>query len=91
MELYIDPGDYTSVSNMELIFRQASASEPLCNNIQLENDDILESDESFFVILSSSDRAVTLEPNNATVIINNDDSKWFSFTGWTVLIYLHLL
>lgn len=60
---------------MELRFGVASANQPECANILLVDDDILENDETFFVVLSSSDIAVTINPDTATVTINNDDGK----------------
>ena len=67
--------DYTPVSNMELRFRVASATQPQCDDIQLVNDNIRENDETFFVMLSSSDSAVMINPSAAAVTINNDDGK----------------
>ena len=69
---------------MELTFQPAPTPQPQCDNIQLENDNIVENNEIFQVILTSIDSAVVTDPNNTTVTINNDDSKWFSFTCWTV-------
>ena len=67
--------DYIPVSNMELTFQPAPTPQPQCDDIQLENDNIVESDEIFRVILSSTDSAVVTDPNTATVTISNDDSK----------------
>ena len=61
---------------MELTFRPATATESRCGDIQITNEDILEDDESFDVILGSSDNAVVINPNVATVTIRNDDSKF---------------
>lgn len=60
---------------MELRFRVASATEPQCAGIPLVDDSIRENDETFFVMLSSSDGAVVINPSAATVTINNDDGK----------------
>ena len=60
---------------MELRFRVASATQPQCADIQLVDDSILENDETFLVILSSSDSVVMINPNTATVTISNDDGK----------------
>ena len=60
---------------MELRFRVASASQPQCADIQLIDDSILENDETFFIMLTSTDSAVTVNPNAATVTINDDDGK----------------
>lgn len=60
---------------MELRFRVASATQPQCADIQLVDDNIRENDETFFVMLSSSDSAVMINPSAGTVTINNDDGK----------------
>ncbi len=74
--------DYTSVSSMELTFQPATATEPRCGDIQIVNEDVLEEDESFNVILGSSDNAVVVDSNTATVTIRNDDSKFHQiFSG----------
>lgn len=61
---------------MELSFQPATANEPSCGDVQIANEDILEDDESFSVILDSSDNAVVINSNTATVTISNDDSKF---------------
>lgn len=52
-----------------------SISQPVCADILVMNDGILENNESFLVILSSLDRAVTIATSISTVNIINDDSK----------------
>ena len=61
---------------MELTFRPATATESHCGDIQITNEDVLENDESFDVILGSSDSAVIINPSTTTVTIRNDDSKF---------------
>lgn len=63
------------MSNVEIRFQPASVSQPQCADIQLVDDNVLENDENFFVILSSLDSAVLTNPSTATVTINNDDGK----------------
>ena len=60
---------------MELRFRAVSATQPQCADIQLVDDSILENDETFIVILSSSDSVAMINPNTATVTISNNDGK----------------
>ena len=72
--------DYSPVSNIELLFQPASASQPQCVDIQLVDDSVLENNETFLVTLSSSDSAVLTNPNAATVTINNDDGKMLQYT-----------
>ena len=64
-----------SESDIELTFRPRSADVPQCNTLLLINDNVLESDESFHVILSTSDSAVMINPDTTLVTINNDDCK----------------
>ena len=73
---FLGSDDYTSVSNMELSFQPATATEPSCGDVQITNEDILEDDESFIVTLDSSDNAIVIDSNTATVTIRNDDSKF---------------
>ena len=70
------PGDYIPMFNAELTFNPDTNGEPQCVDLQLQNDDILESDESFLIILSQTidDAAVVLGLDTATVIISDDDS-----------------
>lgn len=58
---------------MEITFQ--SASQEVCTNILITEDGILESQEDFSVILSSSDRAVVTTSSTSTVTIINDDRK----------------
>ena len=64
-----------SESNVGLTFQPRSADVPQCDILQLINDDILESDENFRIILSTSDSAVVINPDTTLVTINNDDCK----------------
>ena len=73
---FLGSDDYTSVSSMELSFQPATVTEPSCGDVQIANEDILEDDESFTVILDSSDNAVVINSNTVTVTIRNDDSKF---------------
>ena len=70
------PGDYISVIDAELTFNPDTNGEPQCVDLQLQNDDILENDESFLINLSQpdNDAAVVLGLSTATVTINDDDS-----------------
>lgn len=72
----IGSDDYTSVSSMELTFRPATSTNPQCGDIQITDEDILEDDESFSVILDSSDGTVMVSPSTATVTVRNDDGKF---------------
>ena len=41
----------------------------------IEDDNVPESNEDFYGLLQTSDEDVILEPQNATVLIVNDDSE----------------
>ena len=47
----------------------------LCRQIIIIGDFILEENEMFFVVLSTTDQAVLLNPSSATVTILNNDSE----------------
>ena len=46
-----------------------------CAIVEIQDDDILESSEDFFVVLSSNDPGVDVVPSTATVLIVDDDCK----------------
>ena len=47
---------------------------PYCINITIISDDIFESDEVFFLELSTADEDVLLFPQNATITISDDET-----------------
>jgi hypothetical protein len=51
-------------------------SEPVCADVFVDDDGILENDENFLVILSTNDRAVTITTSISNVDILNDDRKY---------------
>lgn len=67
--------DYTSVTNAELVFNPNFASQSVCDDLQVREDGAYEADETIIVILSTSDRAVILNPAVSTINIRNDDRK----------------
>ena len=53
-----------------------------CVNISIAMDGIVEPEESFNVVLETSDPAVVLGTSTAQVLITNSDSKWICpYTG----------
>ena len=50
-------------------------SQPVCADIPVEDDGILEDNENFLVILSTNDRAITITSSICNVDIINDDRK----------------
>ena len=69
--VHIGGSDYVQLSTI-LTFTPSSAAEPQCQSVTVNSDDILEVDESFLVVLSSTDRAVNSLPVQSTV--NVEDS-----------------
>ena len=59
-----------------LTFSPSSAAERQCQIVTIDSDDILEIDESFLVVLRSTDRAVNSLPAQSTV--NIEDSTGVS-------------
>ena len=49
-----------------------------CVNVTIANDDILEGVEDFFSTLTTTDRDVPLIPNEAQVVIADNDSTFYS-------------
>ena len=48
-----------------------------CVNMTIVNDDILEGEEDFFLTLTTTDSDVLLIPNEAQVVIADDDSTFY--------------
>lgn len=61
---------------MQLTFEPSFASVPQCDDILIIPDNILENTENFQVLLSTTDTAVAIDPNRATVSIFDNDSKY---------------
>ena len=64
-----DPADYTAVS-VNLIFSAGSPRN--CQNITIEDDDILEGTENLFASLTTSDPDVILAPDETEILILED-------------------
>ena len=69
----IDSMDFTSVTT-QLTFQPSQADVPQCEDVPLQEDTILETNESFTVELSTTDPVVILDPQSATVTITDNDS-----------------
>ena len=69
----IDTMDFTSVT-AQLTFQPSQADVPQCEDVPIQEDTILETNESFTVELSTTDLDVILAPQSATVTIMDDDS-----------------
>ena len=69
----VDAMDFTSVTT-QLTFQPSQANVPQCEDVPIQEDIILETNESFTVELSTTDPDVILDPQSATVTIMDDDS-----------------
>lgn len=70
-------GDYTSISQ-PLTFTPGSGSQQLCADITIIDDNIVESDESFLIVLNTlatDVEHVDFSLGSATAFITNDDSE----------------
>lgn len=56
------------------LFQPETANQLQCTNITIINDMVLEVDEVFFVVLSSSEPRIIINPNTSVVTILDDDS-----------------
>ena len=73
------PGDYTAIANYPLIFLSGDPlGTRICVNITINDDEIVEPDQYFSVLLASSD-PVYITPNaEARVVIIDNDRKLFN-------------
>ena len=69
----IDAMDFTSVT-AQLTIQPSQADVPQCGDIPIQEDTILEPNESFTVELSTTDLDVILDPQSATVTIMDNES-----------------
>ena len=56
-------------------FQPETANQSQCINITIRSDEVLEDDESFFVVLDSSEPRIILNPNTSVVTILDSNSK----------------
>ena len=67
--------DFTSVT-AQLTFQPSQADVLQCEDVPIQQDTILEINESFTVELSTTDLDVILDPQSATVTIMDTDSMY---------------
>ena len=71
----VAPGDFSLLTE-QLTFNSGNGSQRDCAIIMVENDLILEDDESFSVVLTTTDPdIIRFSPNITVVTITDDDSK----------------
>ena len=69
--MYYAADDDYGVLGDDLLFEQGSPQQ--CRNISIVDDTSLESDEVFYVNLTTVDLSVVLSPNISTVLIMDND------------------
>ena len=70
----VAPGDFSLLTE-QLTFNPGNDSQRDCAIIMVENDLILEDDESLSVVLTTTDPDIIIGPNLAIVTITDNDSK----------------
>ena len=81
----IAPGDFSSLVD-QLTFNPGSGVQQDCATITVVSDITLEDDESFPVVLTTTDPDVIVSRNTAVVTITNDDSKYLCLTFLVITI-----
>ena len=71
----VAPGDYTALTNITVTI--AAGEMMNCSTVMVVNDTLLEEDETFTIMLTSSDTGVNLGNNQTTITIIDDDCKRF--------------
>ena len=73
MHLYTKDGtDFTLLMEILMV---SGGSQRVCVDIPISNDSIVEYNETFDIVLSTTDEAIILDFETAEVLITNDDSK----------------
>ena len=72
----VAPGDYTALTNITVII--AAGEMMNCITVMVANDRLLEKDETFTIMPTSSDTGVNLGISQTTITIIDDDCKRFS-------------
>ena len=77
----LDPADFVEIITQLLFTEKSSVGNSTCTDIQILNDNILESDETFMIILTALDNStsiVTTASSSALIVIleDNDDCKF---------------
>ena len=66
--------DYANINQQDLEFTNQN-SRRICTEIPIENDSILENNETFTAKISSSDVSVIIEDPSITIVIVDNDSE----------------
>ena len=81
----IAPDDFL-LPTTQLTFNPGNGLQRDCATIMVRSDTILEEDENFSVVLTTTDPDVTINPNTTVVTLTNDDSKYLCLTSLVVKI-----
>ena len=81
----IASGDFLSLVD-QLTFNPGNGFQRDCATITVGSDAILEDDESFSVVLTTTDPDVTISPNTTVVTLTNDDGKYLCLTSLVITI-----
>ena len=81
----IVPGDFLSLVD-QLTFNSGNGLQRDCATITVGSDTILEDDESFSVVLTTTDPDVTISPNTTVVTLTNNDSKYLCLSSLVITI-----
>ena len=57
-----------------MLSADTQSNRTVCNNYSIVQDSVVENDETFLAIFNTSDSAIILERNNATVTITDTSS-----------------
>ena len=71
--LHQAPGDYTTI-DQDLTFSESFGT--VCTTFLANDDMLFEDDETFSALLTTNDGSVTLEPDQTTIQINDDDGMY---------------
>ena len=82
---YTAPNDYTTLNEV-VTLQPAANSQTDCRAVMINNDLVLESIETFFLTLVTSDPRVILTQDNSrsSVIITDNDGGMFHRTVYTM-------
>ena len=73
--LHQAPGDYTTI-DQDLTFSESFGT--VCTTFLANDDMLFEDDETFSALLTTNDGSVTLEPDQTTIQINDDDGMYIN-------------
>ena len=76
--------DYTLPGTFEIVFdTEVVSDDTRCVSIDIENDSIVEGDQTFLIEISNVSPQVQMGQNNTvTVIIEDNDSKWMYWIAY---------